>query len=212
MAERTRKTESRSGDRRANRTILGRTIFLMVIFGVVVFIPLFWKLWDVQISQHDKLEEQAIDQQTRDLLVTAPRGTIYDAKGNRLAVSADVHNIVISPKDIVEGEKAAAERAVAKLEKGAGLTQEEKEKKGCVPTDAEIAAQSGNYAAFIAQGLSQILGVEEEKILKRMENTAVQYEVVKWRVEDDITTQVRQFISDYQLYPGEYVEPDTKRY
>ena len=116
MAERTRKTESRSGDRRANRTILGRTIFLMVIFGVVVFIPLFWKLWDVQISQHDKLEEQAIDQQTRDLLVTAPRGTIYDAKGNRLAVSADVHNIVISPKDIVEGEKAAAERAVAKAE------------------------------------------------------------------------------------------------
>ena len=212
MAERTRKTESRSGDRRANRTILGRTIFLMVIFGVVVFIPLFWKLWDVQISQHDKLEEQAIDQQTRDLLVTAPRGTIYDAKGNRLAVSADVHNIVISPKDIVEGEKAAAERAVAKLEKGAGLTQEEKEKKGCVPTDAEIAAQSGNYAEFIAQGLSQILGVEEEKILKRMENTAVQYEVVKWRVEDDITTQVRQFISDYQLYPGVYVEPDTKRY
>ena len=69
MAERTRKTESRSGDRRANRTILGRTIFLMVIFGVVVFIPLFWKLWDVQISQHDKLEEQAIDQQTRDLLL-----------------------------------------------------------------------------------------------------------------------------------------------
>jgi stage V sporulation protein D (sporulation-specific penicillin-binding protein) len=45
MAERTRKTESRAGDRRANRTILGRTIFLMVIFGVVVFIPLFWKLW-----------------------------------------------------------------------------------------------------------------------------------------------------------------------
>ena len=88
MAERTRKTESRSGDRRANRTILGRTIFLMVIFGVVVFIPLFWKLWDVQISQHDKLEEQAIDQQTRDMMVTAHRGTIYDAKGNRLSVSS----------------------------------------------------------------------------------------------------------------------------
>ena len=46
-------------------------------------------------------------------MVTAPRGTIYDAKGNRLAVSADVHNIVISPKDIVEGEKAAAKRAEA---------------------------------------------------------------------------------------------------
>ena len=103
-------------DRRANRTILGRTIFLMVIFGAVMFIPLFYKLWQIQIVNHDFYEEYAIDQQTRELLVTAPRGTIYDAKGNRLAVSADVHNIVISPKDIVEGEKAAAERAVAKAE------------------------------------------------------------------------------------------------
>lgn len=212
MQDRTKKIESRSGDRRANRTILGRTIFLMVIFGVVVFIPLFWKLWDVQINQHDRLEELAIDQQTRDLLVTAPRGTIYDAKGNRLAVSADVHNIVISPKDIAEGEKEAVKRAETKLKKGAGMSQAEKEEEGYLVTEAEIAAQNGDFAEFIARGLAEILDVEEEKVLARMGNTKVQYEVVKWRVEDDITTQVRQFISDYRLYPGVYVEPDTKRY
>ena len=40
-------------DRRANRTILIRSLFLMAIFGLVAFIPLFVKLWQIQISQHE---------------------------------------------------------------------------------------------------------------------------------------------------------------
>ena len=54
-------------DRRANRTILGRTLFLMVIFGVVAFIPLFATLYDLQITRHDELEAKALDQQTSDV-------------------------------------------------------------------------------------------------------------------------------------------------
>ena len=55
-------------DRRANRTILGRTLFLMVIFGVVAFIPLFATLYDLQITRHDELE--AKDSDTEDFTVT----------------------------------------------------------------------------------------------------------------------------------------------
>ena len=72
MAQKERKTNS-SGDNRQNRTILGRTICLMALFGVVAFIPLLWKLWQIQIVDGEFYEEQAIDQQTRDMLVTAKR-------------------------------------------------------------------------------------------------------------------------------------------
>ena len=74
-------------DRRANRTILIRSLFLMVLFGLVVFIPLFFKLWQIQISQHDYYQELAVQQQTRDSTVTANRGTIYDSQGAVLAMS-----------------------------------------------------------------------------------------------------------------------------
>ena len=60
-------------DRRANRTILGRTLFLMLLFGVVAFIPLFAKLYDLQIVQQKELQSKALGQQTRDSLVAANR-------------------------------------------------------------------------------------------------------------------------------------------
>lgn len=204
-------TVSAGVDRRQNRTILGRTIALMAIFGVITFGPLLWKLWQIQIVNHDFYEEQAIEQQTRDMLVTAPRGTIYDANGNVLAVSTTVQNVVISPKDILAGQKAAAERGETKLEKGAGLSDDQKAARNLVVTEAETAAMSGTYREFIAKGLSDILGIDQAAILKRMENTASQYEVVQWRVDDNISQAVREFKDKYDLYPGVYLLPDTKR-
>jgi len=88
-------------DRRANRTILGRTLFLMVIFGVVAFIPLFATLYDLQITRHDELEAKALDQQTSDVEVSASRGTIYDRNGQALAMSGTVYNVQLSPREVL---------------------------------------------------------------------------------------------------------------
>ena len=62
--------------RRANRVIQNRTMIVMVVLGVVVFIALFFKLFSLQILRHDELEAKALDQQTRSTEVTATRGTI----------------------------------------------------------------------------------------------------------------------------------------
>ena len=34
-------------ERRSKRTIFKRTVILMVLCGVMLFVPLFWRLWDV---------------------------------------------------------------------------------------------------------------------------------------------------------------------
>jgi stage V sporulation protein D (sporulation-specific penicillin-binding protein) len=84
----------------ASRTILKRTAVLMILFGVLVFIPLIWKLFDLQIVQYDTLSQMAADNQTRTSSVTPARGTIYDRNMNILAVSADVENVCIDPNEL----------------------------------------------------------------------------------------------------------------
>ena len=71
----------RKSEPTANQTILKRTLFLMLMCGVVAFIPLFVRLYNLQIVQHDELQAKALNQQTWDQAVTANRGTIYDSKG-----------------------------------------------------------------------------------------------------------------------------------
>ena len=94
------KKQNQQPDRRGNRTILGRTIFLMGLFGVVIFIPLLVRLYDLQITNHEYYQELAISQQTRDVAVTANRGTIYDSKGTPLALSSTAYDIIVSPRDL----------------------------------------------------------------------------------------------------------------
>ena len=45
-----RKKKARDG--RANRVILLRTLFLMFVCGIVLFIPLLWKLWHLSRVNH----------------------------------------------------------------------------------------------------------------------------------------------------------------
>lgn len=86
--------------RRANRVIQQRTLILMVVMGIVMFVILFFKLYSLQISRHDELQKKAISQQTRSNVVTASRGTIYDRNGNILAISSTAETIFIDPNAI----------------------------------------------------------------------------------------------------------------
>lgn len=97
-----KKTTADNQIRRANTTIRKRIMLLAGVFGVATFLILFGKLWSIQIVNHERYEEKAIAGQTRDLTVSANRGKIVDSKGTTLAISATVHNVVLSPKDIKE--------------------------------------------------------------------------------------------------------------
>ena len=88
--------------RRANQVIRSRTVLVMVLLGVCTFVALFWKLYDLQIRQHEDLQEQAVSQQTRSTVITASRGTIYDRNLTPLALSATAETVFISPKEIEE--------------------------------------------------------------------------------------------------------------
>lgn len=89
---------------------------------------------------------------------------------------------------------------------------------------AEI-AENQEDTKEIAQGLSRILGVDADTILKKMQKTSSQYEVVKLRADQQLADQVRQFINgevdaqgnavakeNQKKLSGIYLSTDSKRY
>ena len=92
---------------RPNKTILSRTLFLLVACGIVAFVVLAIKLYTIQISKHDYYEELAISQQLRETTITASRGTIYDCNMNVLAMSATAETVFISPAEIIKYDEDA---------------------------------------------------------------------------------------------------------
>ena len=208
------KTSPRKSEaaRRANQVVRGRSLLMMVLLGIVTFLLLFWKLYDLQINQHDELQEKAVAQQTRSTVVTASRGTIYDRNGLPLAISATAETVCVSPKDIVEYVEEQREKQEAAAAKA--------EEKG----EAYIPGQVRDET-YIARGLERLLGVDQETILKKMERTFSQYEMVKKKVDQEIANDVRRFINgeiddEGNEVPegqrvklrGVWMQPDAKRY
>ena len=181
-------------DHRANRVILIRSLILMGVFGLLAFIPLFFKLWNIQISNHDYYQDLAVKQQTRDSTVTANRGTIYDCNGTVLAMSATVYNVQLSPKDIHETQESYQEKVENAQENG-----------GSLPNYPEPTNE------FIASNLAAILELDEADILKRLEKNT-QYEMIKWRVDPEESDAVQEFITNNHLSHGIYLMPTSKRY
>ena len=99
------KQANREQNQRANRTILRRTLVLMVLCGIVAFVPLIGTLYHLMITEHDYYNEKAIKNQTRSTNLTATRGVIYDANMNVLASSSTVETVFIDPNEIAEQMK-----------------------------------------------------------------------------------------------------------
>ena len=185
--------------RRATQTIQRRSLWFLLVFGVVCFAALFIKLFNLQITQHDFLEGKAVEQQTLSTTVTASRGTIYDRNGTTLAISATAETITISPLEIAERSAQEDERS-------------------------EPTILAHQYEAYVARGLSRILGIEEETILDKMEKTYSQYEVLVRKADRETCDQVRRFINgeiddmgnqvpegDRVTLRGIYLNADSKR-
>lgn len=75
---------------------------------------------------------------------------------------------------------------------------------------AEISI-NGEDAERIASGLSEILGIDREKILAMTADRRSWYKTVKRQIEEAEADAVRAFKNEYDLQ-GVKLEPDTKRY
>lgn len=188
--EHSAKQQAGSARERANRTILGRTMILMVLCGVVLFVPLIATLYQLMIVDHDKYEEMAISNQTRSTTLTASRGVIYDRNMNIMAASSTVETIFLDPNAIERAEKEEEEKRLA----------------------AKPDYNPNRSAYFIAKGLSELLDVDREFVLEQAADTAFYYKVIKRKVPEQTAQRVRDFINENDLTGLINLEMDSQRY
>lgn len=182
------KNKAGSSSERANRTILSRTFILMILCGVVLFIPLVATLYNLMITEHDKYEELAIQNQTRSTPLAAARGVIYDRNMNILASSTTVETIFIDPNGLAAAQKKEEENRADGKEYNPSQTLD-----------------------FIARGLGAILEVDPEFVREQASDTAYYYKIIKRKVPEEVAQQVRSFITDNKL-TGIHLETDSQRY
>ena len=102
--------------------------------------------------------------------------------GEIMAISYSTETVLLDPggvQDFVESQEQKIQDAA-----------EEAAEKGAPYTAPEVLDQ-----AYIARGLSRILDVEEETILKHLEDTSNRYWVAKKKVDSDVADEVRRFIN-----------------
>jgi len=119
-------------------------------------------------------------------------------KYQQRAVSQQTRNEIITP-----GRGAIFDRNMKELAISASVET-------VVISPADI--EDDEEARLIAQGLSDILGIDYNTIYEKTQKKASYHQYIQRKVEKEIADQVRQFIVDNELSGAVSLQDDTKRY
>jgi len=180
-------------DKRANRSLLLRVIFLLCVCGIGLFIPLVKKLYNLQITQYDYYTQLANDYHTRDVTVSADRGSILSSDGAIMSMSATVYQLILSPRDVIADVK------------------EDCTKDG-VLDEAAYQQELQSRRARIADFLCANFELDRDTVMKRLEKTNSAYEVLVSELDDKQAALVRKFVDENGLSIQLYLAPDSKRF
>ena len=182
---------------RSKRVIFRRTVFMMLMCGIVLFVPLFWKLWDIAIVHHEEYQQLATQQQTLDLSVSASRGNIYDRSGNVLAMSATVYSLILSPRDLVQDE-------VPK--------KDYQDEDGNLDQAAWEAAVTACQDQLIRDLMALVPGLDETRLEQQVRDVDYAYKEIKTKIEEEEAEAIRNYIVENKTSHYLYLVAGTKRY
>lgn len=155
------------------------TVTMLIFFALLILLII--RLGFLQFVQGADLKEQMYNQLITSRLVAPHRGTIYDANGKTLAVSAPVDTITINPKSIVALN-------VGKIDEGATKALKEK----------------------VAKAFSDIFELDYEATLKKV-SSENSYETIIRKVDKDKVDTLKTWMEEEQCSSGINIEEDTKR-
>ena len=156
----------------------------MVLVGIIaVFIILLIRILWIQTVDFDRYLSKVIDQMTTQSSVSAERGKIYDRNGNVLATNITTYRVFISPSSINSIQAEAAKNG-----------------------------ENVNYAEKISKGLSDILSLDYETVLKQTTYTRYLDRTIKKNVMDEKADEVRAFIEENGFQNMIYLEATSTRY
>lgn len=183
---------------KVNKTMQNRLMILIIAVAILGFVAVGVKLFYLQVINTNFYQGKAAENQTKDLIITPTRGTIYDRNMTELAVSATTQEISVDPSIIKDkGEKSIE-------------TQKDERGNAIKATDGEIAAARKAYQEKIAKLLAEKLELDYEETLKKVQRDASYVRIAR-RVDADIADELMQELHDAGL-AGVYTTADSKRY
>ena len=105
-----------------------RILLVMLVLGILAFVPVAWRLYALMIDQYEYYAGLALRNQTRTTSVTAHRGDILDRNMNILATSVSVENVYLDPHELKQSKAdipALAQALGEILDKDPALIEEQ---------------------------------------------------------------------------------------
>ncbi len=81
-----------------------RILAVGLVLGLLGFVPIGFRLYDLMVTNFDYYADLALRNQTRTTRVTADRGIIYDTNMNILACSEGVENVYLDPHELKQSK------------------------------------------------------------------------------------------------------------
>ena len=81
-----------------------RILLVMLVLGILAFVPVAWRLYTLMSDQYEYYAGLALRNQTRTTSVTAHRGDILDRNMNILATSGSVENVYLDPHELKQSK------------------------------------------------------------------------------------------------------------
>ena len=167
--------DKKRADRGPNQRLRQRTAVLIILILVVGFGATLLRLSFLTLVQGSELQEKAVGQQLSDTVLTAKRGSIYDAKGTTLAESASVWQVVLAPINFDDDkQREAAARGLSEI---LGLDYENVLEK----------TQQKNYYTVVKR---KIEVEQRDKVIELMKTLTKEYDC----------GSVIQLLDDYKRY------------
>lgn len=162
-------------------TIPNKLRITLLIF-LILFFLLIIRLGFIQFIQGADLTEKMYNQLIKSDSISPKRGTIYDATGKALAVSAPVDTVSINPKLIVvtEKNKINEEKTKALKEK-------------------------------VAKAFSEIFELDYEETLEKVSRDTT-FVTIARKMEKDKIDSLKAWMEEEDVYSGININEDTKRY
>ncbi len=183
-----------------------RMLFFLVCFFLVT-IALVVRLGYIQLVKGEEYRKQAMENWSRDITISAKRGTIYDSKGKKLAVSINSNSVTCFPADVKKSVKPAIDNT--EDEDDSLLTVILKKLNKTMFTKEDTAAEqipvNTKTPEETAQILSEILEMDYEEVLKKITSN-YNYVVLKKWISDEQAQQIRE-----QELSGINIIEDNKR-
>ncbi len=189
--------ETRADGTKVRRSILIRTWVLMIGCGILMFVPLVWKLYDICIVHHEAYQRQATGQQTLDMSISAGRGNIYDTNGNVMAMSSTVYDLILSPRDLV-----------ASVDKDDYTNKNT----GELDEDAYNQAIADKQDQVVQDLMAMIPDLDQDKLEQQVHATKYAYREVRTKMEEDEHKPIQEYITENKTSAWLYFNPGTKRY